>query len=158
MPRFLTPSVGRSKVLWVGLSGQSLELAAQNDEVNLYARYGALNLASMILATAIGFFFVYLAWAPPSAHHSDLPRLLAACGAGLLVGRAILAMDQFVVASAVPTGGVIGLSAQARELLGPRPGDRGARAGWLLDAHAAARERTRDELPAEPQAPRSDKV
>ena len=65
MPRFLTPSVSRSKVFWMGLSGQSLELAAQNDEVNLYARYGALNLASMILATAIGFFFDYLAWAPP---------------------------------------------------------------------------------------------
>jgi hypothetical protein len=96
-------------VFWVGLSGQSLELAAQNDEVNLYARYGALNFASMVLATAIGFFFVYLAWAPPTAHHSDLPRLLAACGAGLLVGRAILAMDQFVVASAITTGGVAGV-------------------------------------------------
>lgn len=101
-------SVGRIKLLWVSLSGQSLELAAQNDEINLYARYGALNFASMILATAIGFFFVYLAWAPPTAHHSDLPRLLAACGAGLLVGRAILAMDQFVVASAVATTGLSG--------------------------------------------------
>ncbi len=109
MPRFPTSSVGRSKVFWVGLSGQSLELAAQNDEVNLYARYGALNLASMILATAIGFFFVYLAWAPPTAHHSDLPRLAAAVAAGLLVGRAILAMDQFVVASAIPTGGASGV-------------------------------------------------
>ena len=112
MPRFPTPSVGRIsriKVFWVGLSGQSLELATQNDEVNLYARYGALNLASVILATAIGFFFVYLAWAPPTAHQSDLPRLAAACGAGLLVGRAILAMDQFVVASAIPTGGVSGV-------------------------------------------------
>lgn len=99
-------SPGRVRVLWVGLSGQSLELAAQNEEVNLYARYGALNFASTVLATTIGFFFVYLAWAPPAAHQSDLPRLLAACGAGLLVGRAILAMDQFVVASAIPTGGV----------------------------------------------------
>jgi hypothetical protein len=109
LPRFPTSSVGRIKRFWVGLSGQSLELAAENDEVNLYARYGALNLASMILATAIGFFFVYLAWAPPTAHHSDLPRLAAAVGAGLLVGRAILAMDQFVVASAIPTGGTSGV-------------------------------------------------
>jgi hypothetical protein len=98
-------SVGRFRLLWVGLSGQSLELAAQNDEINLYARYGALNFASMILATAIGFFFVYLAWTPPSAHHSDIPRLLASLGAGLLVGRAILAMDQFIVASAIVARG-----------------------------------------------------
>ena len=101
-------SVGRIRLLWVRLSGQSLELAAQNDEINLYARYGALNFASVTLAAAIGFFFVYLAWAPPGAHQSDIPRLLAACGAGLLVGRAILAMDQFVVASAIATGGVSG--------------------------------------------------
>jgi hypothetical protein len=102
-------SVGRIRLLWVRLSGQSLELAAQNDEINLYARYGALNFASVMLAAAIGFFFVYLAWAPPGAHQSDIPRLLAACGAGLLVGRAILAMDQFVVASAIATGGVSGV-------------------------------------------------
>jgi Domain of unknown function (DUF4407) len=102
-------SVGRIRLLWVRLSGQSLELAAQNDEINLYARYGALNFASVTLAAAIGFFFVYLAWAPPSAHQSDIPRLLAACGAGLLVGRAILAMDQFVVASAIATSGVSGV-------------------------------------------------
>ena len=102
-------SVGRIRLLWVRLSGQSLELAAQNDEINLYARYGALNFASVTLAAAIGFFFVYLAWAPPGAHQSDIPRLLASCGAGLLVGRAILAMDQFVVASAIATGGLSGV-------------------------------------------------
>jgi Domain of unknown function (DUF4407) len=112
-----TAGVGRIRVLWVGLSGQSLELAAQNEEVNLYARYGALNFASVVLATAIGFFFVYLAWPPPTAGHTDLPRLLAACGAGLLVGRAILAMDQFVVALAIPTGGLTGVLHKAGNFL-----------------------------------------
>jgi hypothetical protein len=98
------------KPLWVGLSGQSLALAADHDEVNLYARYGALNFSSMVLAAVVGFFFVLLAWSPPAAHHSDLPRLLAACGAGLLLGRAILAMDQFIVASVLTRGGAWGFA------------------------------------------------
>jgi hypothetical protein len=105
------------KPLWVGLSGQSLALAADHDEVNLYARYGALNLSSMVLAAAVGFFFVFLAWSPPAAHHSDLPRLLAASGAGLLVGRAILAMDQFIVASVVAKGGAWGFAHRLGNLL-----------------------------------------
>jgi hypothetical protein len=79
-----------------------MDLAAENDEVNLYARYGALTFASAMLATAIGFCFVFFAIPPPGAHGSELPRLLAATGAGLLIGRAILAMDQFIVVY-VPT-------------------------------------------------------
>jgi len=95
-------NVGPFKRFWIYLSGQSLELAAENDEVNLYARYGALTFASAMLATAIGFSFVFFAVTPPGPHGSELPRLLAATGAGLLVGRAILAMDQFIVVY-VPT-------------------------------------------------------
>jgi hypothetical protein len=89
--------VGPFKTFWIYLSGQSMDLAAENDEVNLYSRYGALTFASATLATAIGFCFVFFAITPPGAHGSQLPRLLAATGAGLLIGRAILAMDQFIV-------------------------------------------------------------
>jgi alpha-D-ribose 1-methylphosphonate 5-triphosphate synthase subunit PhnG len=96
------PNVGPFRTFWIYLSGQSMDLAAENDEVNLYARYGALTFASAMLATAIGFCFVFFAITPPGAHGSELPRLLAATGAGLLVGRSILAMDQFIVAY-VPT-------------------------------------------------------
>ncbi len=97
-----TAHVGPFRKLWIYLSGQPLDLAAENDEVNLYARYGALTFASAMLATAIGFSFVFFAITPPGPHGSQLPRLLAATGAGLLVGRAILAMDQFIVVY-VPT-------------------------------------------------------
>ena len=45
--------VGPFRKLWIYMSGQSLDLAAENDEVNLYARYGALTFASAMLATAI---------------------------------------------------------------------------------------------------------
>lgn len=98
----LTSPVGPFRTFWIYLSGQSLDLAAENDEVNLYARYGALTFASATLATAIGFCFVFFAITPPGPHGSELPRLLAATLAGLLVGRAILAMDQFIVVY-VPT-------------------------------------------------------
>jgi Domain of unknown function (DUF4407) len=89
--------VGPFRTFWIYLSGQSMDLAGENDELNLYARYGALTFASATLATAIGFCFVFFAITPPGAHSSQFPRLLAATGAGLLIGRAILAMDQFIV-------------------------------------------------------------
>ena len=103
-PASVPSAVGPFRRFWVYMSGQALDLAIANDEVNLYVRYGCLTFVSTLLGFCIGFTFVFYAVFAVSLG-AELSRLALCTLAGAILARAVLALDQFIITQVAEKGG-----------------------------------------------------